>query len=339
MDDARKPTLESYCADLFPEKKKAQIKNWRSIQGGWESEIIAFDLRSGSFWNREQLNLALRLYFGNSAANKAAHEFNCMRQLSKAGYPVPNVYAWAGEDSPLGRPFLLMDYIGGEPLWGLMEHASGKALQSWVQLFCGLFVQLHHLDWRLFEDDPSEDAYRFVDAWLRDARQSVSGGQQDDFKPVVDWLAQQRERMACERPAPIHQDFHPGNILIPPDGAAKVIDWTSFKVSDPRFDLAWTLILADAYIGEEFREVLLREYERQSGKPVLEMDAFEVCACARRLFDLLVSLEQGAEQRGMRPEAVEAMKRDLPAARRVYQRLVKHTGLHILRFEQLAPEE
>ena len=338
MSDPRISTLESFCADNFPQKRDITIENWRSIPGGWESEIFAFDLCSGAGLQRERLGLALRLYSGNGAGDKAAQEFRAMQLLHKAGYPVPQVYAIARSDSPLGRPFILMDYIHGETLGGLMEKAKGEHLQSLLELFCSLFTRLHGLDWRVFLDTDqahSEDPYHFVDASLEMARQFIASTQFDDLNPIVDWLVQRRDRLPCVRPAPLHQDFHPSNILIRPDGAAVVIDWTSFTVSDPRFDLAWTLILSDAYVGEMFRDAILQEYERQSGAPVLEIEAFEVFACARRLFDIFVSLDQGAEQRGMRPEAVEAMKRDMPAARRVYQRLVKHTGVRIPRLEKM----
>jgi aminoglycoside phosphotransferase (APT) family kinase protein len=338
MEDGRVRRLEAFCAGQFPEKEDIQIENWRGLKGGWESEIYAFDLCSGPRVQRECQGLVLRLYSGGSANEKASHEFRAMQMLHNAGYPVPQVYAISGIESPLERPFIMMDHIQGEPLLGLMLKASGKELQAWVELFCSLFTRLHALDWHRFQDaDQSQagDPYRFVNGWIRDARRALASSHIDEFSPVVDWIAQRRDRLACARPAPLHQDFHPDNILIRPNGEAVVIDWTAFTVSDPRFDLAWTLVLSEAYLGEAFRDAILHGYESQAGAPVAEMDAFEVFACARRLYDISVSLEHGAEQRGMRPEAVEAMKRDMPATRRVYERLVKHTGISMPRLEKM----
>ncbi len=50
---------------------------------------------------------------------------------------------------------------------------------------------------------------------------------------------------------PVHWDYHPGNVLLRDDSSAVVIDWTQIDVSDPRFDLAWTLLLVSSYEGAE----------------------------------------------------------------------------------------
>lgn len=338
MTDSRIPAIQSYMETLFPEKENIRVENWRSIQGGWESEIFAFDLQSGRPADQERLPLALRVYSGQGAERKAAHEFTSMRQLFEAGYPVPRVYGWQGADSKGGQPFMIMDFVEGRALWDLMHPAKGAELQSWMQLFCDLFVRLHSLDWRLFvqgEQVSPDDPYYFVDTWLTEAYQSVAHAQLEDFTPIVDWLRQRRDYLGCARPAAVHLDYHPNNILIGPDGAPAVIDWTSFSVSDPRFDLAWTLTLSFGYMGEEFRDAVLHEYERQAGAPVAEIETFEVFAFARRLFDVAVSLLLGAEARGMRPEAEAAMRRDMPATMRVYQKLVERTGVRIQRLEIL----
>ena len=51
-------------------------------------------------------------------------------------------------------------------------------------------------------------------------------------------------------------DGFSGNVILKPDGAAVVIDWTQIQVSDPRFDLGWTLLLVGAYTTDDVRETL-----------------------------------------------------------------------------------
>ena len=134
---------------------------------------------------------------------------------------------------------------------------------------------------------------------------------------------------------PAHQDFHPGNILISADDGATVIDWTNFAVTDSRFDLAWTLVLAHAYGGPELRDQILQGYQHHAGKPVKQIEAFEAIACARRLFDLTVSLTQGAQRMGMNAQAVEAMRANMDAHRRVHRLFIERTGLQIEAFDNL----
>jgi hypothetical protein len=68
---------------------------------------------------------------------------------------------------------------------------------------------------------------------------------------------------------------------------------------------------------------------------VEHIEAFEAIACARRLLDLTVSLTQGAQHMGMNAQAVEAMRADTEAHRRVYRLFIQHTGLQIAAFDSL----
>jgi aminoglycoside phosphotransferase (APT) family kinase protein len=144
---------------------------------------------------------------------------------------------------------------------------------------------------------------------------------------IVDWLEARRDAVPCLRPAPIHGDYHPGNVLLRADGSAVVIDWTGFAVSDPRFDLAWTMLLMGAHEDWSWRDRILAEYQRLIGAAVPQMEWFEVCACGRRLHNVLVSMSEGAEKLGMRPGAVESMKQQLGALQRVRDLLEARTGI------------
>ena len=50
--------------------------------------------------------------------------------------------------------------------------------------------------------------------------------------------------------------------------ATTVIDWTNFAVTDARFYLAWTLVLAHAYGWPEMRAQVLHGYQRHAGQQV-----------------------------------------------------------------------
>jgi hypothetical protein len=119
------------------------------------------------------------------------------------------------------------------------------------------------------------------------------------------------------------------------DGSATVIDWTQIQVADSRFDLAWTLMLVGAAEGWHWRDRILAEYERLAGAPVQELEWFEVAVCSKRLFSVFVSSAAGPETLGMRREAVDLMRRQFPALRRVYQLLLTRTGLRLVSIEEM----
>jgi aminoglycoside phosphotransferase (APT) family kinase protein len=281
----------------------------------------------------------LRLYPGDGAEVKARHEYQGMRRLFEAGYPVPQVHHLALTGSPLGQPFILMDRIEGGPLGDALLQRPPAEQQALLEYFCELFLQLHRLDWRPFAVQAEQLAVAGPLAWVDDvlaeARAFVAQYELPGFAPVVDWLAARRDGAACAQPAVVHRDFHPFNVLLRADGTAAVIDWSSWRVSDPRFDLAWSLVLAQSQAGAGLRDRLLAGYERATGEAVSNLAYFEAYACLRRLAVVTFSLTRGAARLGMRPEAAALMQAQRPALAEVHRLLRERSGLRVPEVERV----
>jgi len=334
--------LQAYITDALPDRPQPIVRDLASISVGWESDVYAFDLASGPPDARLSEALVLRVYPGADAHAKSGREFQGMRQLYAAGYPVPRVLALERDASPFDKPFMIMERVAGEMLWSPLFRSPEPRQSELLALFCDLFVRLHRLDWRPFVDDPAAvergGSYAFVDGWLAEARSILGQFDMPDAAAMLDWLEVRRDRVPCVQPAPVHLDYHPNNILLGRDGSAHVIDWTQIQVSDPRFDLAWTLMLVGAAEGWAWRDRILAEYECLAGAPIEELDWFEVAACGKRLFSVIVSFAAGPEALGMRPEAVELMRQQFGALRNVYQLFVTRTGLRLREVERLLAE-
>jgi len=310
---------------LDPEVKLEGI-----IDKGWESEIYIYTLTYGPKSDRSSVKRALRLLTGANFTG-AKGEYRTLSLLRKAGYPVPQVYELGEPGQAFGQPFIIMQYIQpGEHAYRLPE--SPEEDRQSLRAFVALFRQLHTLDWRPFvenpdEIDPPDKPFYHFDRQLEIFSDYFSRASFNDLDAAMVWLAEKRERTACERASVVHYDFHPDNILEDQDGKLYVVDWTSAEISDYRFDLAWTLTLALAYGGHVRREMILEEYERQLGEAVPELEVFEAAAIVRRLGFVMLSLGQGAEKMGMRPEAAESMRRDKEPLTRLYERLREITRL------------
>ncbi len=332
-------SLQAYYQNKFQSKRSCKIRNLENMTTGWESEIYTFTLEHGQASTRVREDLVLRLYTGMGAGDKSEHEYHALNKLHKVGYTVPKVYLWEREGSPFGKPFIIIEKIAGQAMWSKLDSSDELEKAALVERFCELFARLHHLDWRLFVDEAEftrfQGSYVFIDEWLGIAQYYLEQFPGSGFPPAVGWLAERRERFACRRPSPVHNDFHPGNVLLRDGISPVVIDWTGFGVSDARFDLAWTLVLVDSYMGSTGRDTILRLYENYWGEKIVELDCFIVFACLRRLFDITTSLLHGPERLGMRPEAATAMKRDIRPTARVYQLLMERTGLRIKEVDEL----
>jgi len=332
-------TLQKHLRSKSPDLLVLQISNLTDITTGWENDMYAFDLITSHNGVSARDELVLRIYPGDDALEKSTHEFNSIRLLEQSGYPVPHVWFLEQDLQILGRPFVIMERIDGKQMWPVLEHAQPEQRDGLIQQFCELFVRLHTLDWRPFMEQSATqafaDPYFLIDHWLQQAQSYLKQFPDTGLSPILSWLAEHRDSLPCTRPSVVHSDFHPGNILLKPDGSAVVVDWPGLQVTDARFDLAWTLLLAFAYLGRSWRDQILSEYERIQGLAVDQIEVFEVSACARRLFDISVSISEGAQKLGMRPEAVQSMLEQKAALTRVYELLVHHSGIRIMEIERL----
>lgn len=331
--------LQQYYRDHLETKHDVKISNLTNITSGWESDVYAFSLEHGQRSSRATEELVLRLYSGEGASGKSAHEFRSLKRLYEVGFPVPQVHVLETDPSPFGTPFIVMEKINGPTMWSKLESTDETTKAKLITQFCELFVRLHQLDWRPFVEETEQSKYQnpyaFVDEWYGTAQSHLGQYPDSGFGSVVDWLEKRRELLPCRTPSAAHNDFHPNNVLLRDGVSPIVIDWTGFSVSDARFDLAWTLVLADAYMGSESRDAILQEYERFSGEKADALDCFIAFACVRRLFDVAISLLHGAEKRGMRAEAVSAIKKNRAAHERVHQLLREITGLRVKEVDEL----
>jgi len=323
----------------FPEAQDLTISEPSRISEGWETEIYSFDVAYKADGEPRRELLILRIFPGQGTGPQAVKEFNAMKRLFLAGYPVPLVLHQGGEDSPFGKPFILMERISGRNLWSFMFRPETDHKDQLLDQFCGLFVQLHELDWVTVAGETFSSAegnpYQFVDRRLQDAQEYGQRFEISGFDAHIEWLRERRDAVPCLRPSLIHHDFHPANILIREDGSAVVIDWSGYDLSDSRYDLAWTLLLVGSYESLAWRDRLLRSYERHSGKPAEQLAFFEVSACLRRLSIILVSLRGGAGELGLDPNALTLIKQQMPSHQRVYDLLLERTGIPISEIEQL----
>jgi aminoglycoside phosphotransferase (APT) family kinase protein len=331
----QKQILDQYLKARFSDKAGFSITCLDKLTDGWESDNYLLTVEYGSVL-RTREDWVWRIYSGVGDQAKAVREFNSLKRLLAVGYPVPRVLLLEVEHSPFGRPFIIMEYIPGAVMWDLLGSSSAEKRMQLIDQFCKFFVQLHALDWKLFDDSlPDDDPFFFIDRWLSEARGRLQDFPEVDGGSFLEWVAARRDLLVCARPSPAHLDFHPGNILINTEHQLFAVDWTSFAVTDFRFDLGWTLMLAQAYGWPEARDQILNGYQRHAGKQVEQIEVFEAIECARRLLDLTVSLTHGAQRVGMNEQVTEKIRTSMEAHRRVHRLFIDRTGLQIQAFDNL----
>lgn len=221
--------------------------------------------------------------------------------------------------------------------------STGGEHQRLLSTYCGLLARLHSIDWRILVDDPATypagDSLHIVSHYLTTHQTEAAGDMPRGFQSSWQWILSHGEGIVSPGLVIVHNDFHANNIIIR-NGAnstgesAVVVDWTNATIADYRFDLAWSLPLLYRYADGSLRSSILREYERQSGRRVENIEFFEAVACYARLWRIYALMTEGAAESGLRPGVEETIRGQLPLIRQIYSRYCELTGLTIPEVEK-----
>lgn len=308
--------LQAYLARVGPWAAPV-VTELVSLSQGWESDVYGFCVADEVDALTPATGLVARLYVGEISRRKAQQEAAGMRCLYAQGYPVPRVALVEGEGTVLGTPFIVMEWVRGELLWPLLGRVDDATRKRLVDEFADLQARLHRVTWQA-DGMCGEVARRSMAQVLGEIGPFVARSGLAGLEPPLRWLEERAARVAPIAEGFVHWDYHPANVIVRDTGALVVIDWTQAEVTDPRFDLAWTLVVVGSQSGWELRDLILGRYEQVRG-PVADLAWFELYACARRLYSVVISLHAGPESLGMRPGAAELMLKHVPALTRLYE--------------------
>ena len=333
----RVAALLDYYRVAHPSWEGVSVTNGVDMTSGWETELYGHTLEYSEDGLPVSKRLVARLYSGRHASGKAEKEFTVMTRLGEAGYPVPGAHEFETDADALGVPFMIMDWVEGHSMMDDFLGTPIEELGPHLETFTQLFVGLHRVDPALvFPESPLfEDTSRYLELALKRAARDLDERGPPWLRPVIDWLDEHRQGVSLGGCSVLHGDFHPGNVMVWPDGSHAVIDWGASSLGDPREDLMWTVLLASAFWGRPFGETLLEAYRREAGEAVMDAGFFEVAAIYRRIQDTSISFTRGAEEASMRAGAVEQMKESLGHLHRVHSFLEERTGLRLSEFDEL----
>jgi aminoglycoside phosphotransferase (APT) family kinase protein len=248
------PALASYL--------KAPVRDLRVLASGWETTLFEFALGARS----ERLpdvaagtQMVLRFYPSLEAAGKGALEYRIIRRLGAQAFPVPRAYLFESGADAIGAPFLIMERIGGGPLFEITSFP--RAFKTFSLGFVGFVraqARLHRmpvspatmaaLSGAASPEGNTErqrDASEGLAARLLESRVATIAArvEQGPLPGLAAALEHLRARLTTFRSAPpslLHLDYHPQNVLVEGLRVLGVIDWANAAIGDRHFDAATT---------------------------------------------------------------------------------------------------
>lgn len=329
MTNTLQSQLTDYARTLLPPGVDARATHLERLTFNPASEVYRFSLHYEEAGLERTQTFVIKLY-GNTpdGMDRALKERHALFNLRGAHYPVPGVLAIEVEDSPLGRPFVIMEHIDGQTFAQAFNGADHSRRSELVAQFVNLMTDLHKRNPALLVSrmaTPSPLA--MVNREIYTLRGLANTYQLTEYLPLVDWLYANRAAVPCPTPVITHRDFIPSNIILTPRGMPYVIDW-AWQVGDPRYDLAWALLALRREGQATLAADILAEYERTTGGAVDGLTFFEVLASVRWLMGISQEL-RGLLGQAKATQHAAMMMTLIQPVRDALAFIESHTGLDL----------
>jgi aminoglycoside phosphotransferase (APT) family kinase protein len=195
----------------------------------------------------------------------AANEFRLLQALQAQGVAAPAPLALDASGEILPGPYLVLAYVEGRPAFAPAE------LSDALGQMAAHLARVHHADCHDLPFLALQTGYAETGAppggdpaWLDAAR-------------IRDLLARRRPASG-NRPALLHGDYWPGNLLWRSGRLVAVVDWEDARLGDPLIDLAIARLDTGWIHGPFAMQALTRHYQAQmkldyAGLPYWDLDA------------------------------------------------------------------
>jgi aminoglycoside phosphotransferase (APT) family kinase protein len=219
------------------------------------------------------------------SAHLVEREFRVLEALEGGRVPVPRVRMLCTDDSVIGTPFYLMDFVAGRVVSDITRAELARAERREIYLdMARVLAAIHGVDWRSagLADFGKPERYlaRQVDRW---SRQYAASKTEDDpaMMSLIAWL--EKHLPPDEEVALVHGDYRLGNLILHPaePRVVAVVDWELATLGAPLGDLAYVCMyyhlphatmtsgLAGmdlAELGVPGEEEFIAEYCRHAGR-------------------------------------------------------------------------
>ena len=245
----------------------APVAHVSILASGWETTVFEFTLAapSESFAAIPSgVPMVLRFYQGSLADAKGAREHTTIDRLFAAGFPVPRPYAFEADHAALGAPFLIMQRLGGGPLFAVRSFPSAfKTFSLAFFSFVRAQSKLHKFDSASAGLRDIPHAYApignasasspLLDRLLAIIANRVETGPLPGLREALNLVTERAGKFRNSPNSIVHMDYHPQNVMVDGMRVTGVIDWVNTDMGDRHLDAAMTAVILSSSALEKPR--------------------------------------------------------------------------------------
>tara|TARA_Y100000766_G_C18883819_1_gene594796 strand:- start:148 stop:1206 length:1059 start_codon:yes stop_codon:yes gene_type:complete len=255
-------------------------------------------------------------------AHAVDREYKVITALNETDVPVPKTYGLCEDNSVVGTPFFLMEYVDGTVYW---DHMLPKCTPEQRKLIFKnknkVIASLHSVDYKKvgLEDYGKSGNYvaRQVNTWTKQYLASETENI-DEMNKLIEWLP--KNIPEDDETSIVHGDFRLDNMIYSDFDVVGVLDWELSTLGHPIADFCYHCLtwrtLPDFYDHEKLKdlgipnEMQYRDmYSEQTGKDLSQdwefymvYSLFKVAAICQGILGRVrdgTAASKHAEERGM----------------------------------------
>ena len=180
------------------------------------------------------------------SAHAVDREYRIIAALYPTGFPVAKPYVLCEDETVIGTPFYVMEYVEGRIYWGpLMPGLPASERAAIYDAMNATLSQLHALDYEKLGlvdfGKPGNYIGRQIARWTKQYLASETEPI-PEMHQLIDWLP--KHLPAEERSTIVHGDFRLDNMILHPlrPEILAVLDWELSTVGDPLADFTYHLM-------------------------------------------------------------------------------------------------
>lgn len=177
------------------------------------------------------------------SAHAVDREYRVMAALAGTGVPVAKMIALCDDESVIGTPFYVMEYVAGRVLWDpTLPGMTPAARAAHYDELNRVLATLHQVDYRAVGLEDFGKPGRYIERQIaRWSKQYDSGGAERiaAMDALIGWLP--AHVPADDETAIVHGDFRLDNVIFHPTEARilAILDWELATLGHPLSDFAY----------------------------------------------------------------------------------------------------